>query len=153
MQPSSGAATGRGPRLSGDRGIAFYPQLIIAVLMLMITSTALVKNIYDAREATMAEYRRLRALEELQAEVEYWKAAIFVFGVNHPQPNNRRLVALDTGKRRNRDYVMAEFDPAPVINLIRLNGADAYEITVSITWPEQGAMRRETLRTAINQVR
>lgn len=140
-------------RLKGERGIAFYPQLIIAVLMLMVTSTALVRNIWQAHETTQQEYRRLRALEELQAEIEYWKAAVFVYGANHPRANARRLVALDTGKRRNRDYIMAEFEPTPQVTLIHLNGMDAYEITVAITWPEGRVMRRETLRTAINQVR
>ncbi len=139
--------------LRGERGIAFYPQLIIAVLMLAISSTALVKNIYQARDTTMKEYRRLRALEELQNEMEFWKAAVFIYGVNAPRPNDRHLVPIDTGKRRTRDYVMAEFNPAPEVRLVRQDGTDAYEITVSIMWPEGSVMRRETLRTAINQVR
>jgi|GEM_PF-2435816 len=139
--------------LRGERGIAFYPQLIIALLMLVVTSTALVKNIYQAQETTMREYRRLRVLEELQNEMEFWKAAVFIYGVNAPRPNARHLVPIDTGKRRTRDYVLAEFNPAPEVRLVRQDGTDAYEITVSIMWPEEGVMRRETLKTAINQVR
>jgi len=139
--------------LAGERGVAFYPQLIIAVVMTVVVSTAMVRSIYEAHETTQQEYRRLRALEELQSEIEFWKASVFIFGPNHPRPNARHLVPLDTGKRGVRDYVLAEFDPAPQITLIRLNGMDAYEITVSITWPEGGAVRRETLRTAVNQVR
>ncbi|MDP2361230.1 MAG: hypothetical protein Q8O14_10845 [bacterium] len=150
----TGTAVQPGPSwLRSERGISFYPQLIIAVLMLAVASTALVKNIYQAHENTQVEYRRLRALEELQAEIEYWKAAVFIYGPNHPRPNTRHIVNLDTGKRGRRNYILAEFDPAPQISLIRLNGADAYEITVAIRWPERGVMRRETLRTAINQIR
>jgi hypothetical protein len=137
----------------GETGIAFYPQLLIAVLLLMVTSTALVKNIYQAHELTKQEYRRMRALEELQGEIEFWKASVYVFGINHPRPSARHFVALDTGNRRERDYVLAEFAPAPQIDLIRLAGIDAFQITVSITWPEGTAMRRETLRTAVNQLR
>jgi len=138
----------------GEQGISFYPQLVVALLILMVTSTALVKNIHQAHENTKAEYRRMRALEELQAEVEFWKAAVYVFGINHPRPNARHFVPLDTGGgRRERDFVLAEFAPAPLIELIRTGGLDAFQITVSITWPEGRAMRRETLRTAVNQLR
>jgi hypothetical protein len=145
--------TGRQSWIRGDEGFAFYPQLIIALLVLAVTSTALVKNIYQAHETTRREYVRLRAVEELQAEMEYWKASIFIMGANHPLPNARRVVNLDTGQRARRNYVLGEFEPAPHVRQIRLNGQDAYEITVAIAWPDGGVMRRETLRTAINQVR
>lgn len=144
---------GRLAWLRDEAGIAFYPQLIIAVLILMVTSTALVKNIFQAHEVTKQEYRRMRALEELQGEVEFWKAGVYIYGVNHPRPNSRHFVALDTGNRRERDYVLGEFEPAPQVDLIRTNGMDVYQITVSITWPEGSSMRRETLRTAVNQIR
>ena len=137
-----------------ESGISFYPQLVVAMLILMVTSTALVKNIYQAHENTKAEYRRMRALEELQAEVEFWKAAVYVFGINHPPSNARHFVPLDMGNgRRERDFVLGEFNPAPEVRMIRQTGIDAFEITVSITWPEGTAMRRETLRTAVNQLR
>jgi hypothetical protein len=138
----------------GEQGISFYPQLVVALLILIVTSTALVKNIYQAHENTKAEYRRMRALQELQGEVEFWKAAVYVFGINHPPSTGRRFVPLDTGNgRREQDFVLAEFSPAPDIQMIRQTGIDAYMITVSITWPEGTAMRRETLRTAVNQLR
>jgi hypothetical protein len=139
--------------LRNDRGAAFYMQTLIAVLVIAVVSTAMVRNIWQAHEQGLREYRHMRALSELQNEIEYWKAQIFVNGANTPQPNARRKVVLDTGRRGRQQYVLGEFDPAPRIHQLSLPGVRAYEITVSIAWPEGQGMRRESLTTAINQRR
>lgn len=142
-----------GRRLCDDRGVAFYPQLILAVLILMVTSAALVRNIYQAHDTSLQEFRRIRVMEELQAELEYWKANVYLYGPSHPRPSARRTIPIETGKRRSNEYIMGEFDPAPQITQIRLNGANAYQIQVTLRWPEGGEMRQESLLTAVNQLR
>jgi hypothetical protein len=139
--------------LSNDKGAAFFMQTLVAVLILAVVSTALVRNIWQSHDQALQEYRRLRAISELQNEMEYWKAQIFVNGPNVPAPNSRRKVILDSGRRTKRQYVLGEFDPAPTIRQLAQPGMTAYEITVSISWPEGNAMRRESLMTAINQRR
>jgi len=151
----SGRAAGRPAslRLRGERGIAFMPELIVAVLVTMVTATALVKNIWQAHESELAAYRRARVLEELQTEMEYWKAQAFINGANVPSPNSRHTVPIDTGHRGKRKWILATFDPAPSLRLIHQMGMDCVEITVTASWPEHGKVLRESLRTAINQVR
>jgi hypothetical protein len=142
-----------GRMLREDRGAAFFPQLIIAVVMLSVTSTALVRNIWEAHESSQRSYRRMRALEELQNEVEYWKAEVYVRGSQHPFPRANRVVVIEDGKRGRNDVVLAEFDPQPTISQFGTGTSPFYEITVSIAWPEGGVIHRESIKTAINQVR
>jgi hypothetical protein len=139
--------------LRGERGISLMPQLIVAVLVTMVTATALVRNIWEAHDSELRTYRRMRVLQELQAEMEYWKAQVFINGINAPTPNARYSVPIDTGKRSRQRWILGVYDPAPVVRYIPGQAMATYEITVSISWPEGGRMQRESLRTAINQVR
>lgn len=140
-------------RLRGERGVAFLPQLVIAFLMSAIVSTAVVRNIWEAHATEARIYRRQRVMEELQAEMEYWKAQVVLNGIRHPTPNARHTAVIDAGKRGRREWTLATFDPAPTVRQLTLPGDKAYEITVSVSWPENGHVYRETLKTAINQLR
>lgn len=141
-------------RLRGERGVAFLPELVIAFLMTIVVATAVVRNIWEAHRTEDRIYARGRVLEELQAEMEYWKAQLLLNGPRRPTPNARHTVVLDARRSTdNRKWTWATFDPAPVISQITLPGANAYEITVSVSWPEDGHVYRETLKTAVNQVR
>jgi hypothetical protein len=135
-----------------DRGVAFLAQVLISILITTVVSTSMIRAIYQAHDQSLKEYRRMRALEELQNELEYWKARVFVRGSGYGIVEHSRQVVLDEGRRSTDDYIMGEFSPAATIEQIPTTGSvQSYEITVSIRWPEGGQMRRETLRTGITR--
>jgi len=140
-------------RCASERGAAFLAELLVSVLIAVAASTALVRGVWAAPETSLREYRRLRALQELQNEMEYWKAQVFINGINTPNPSARHSVPIDISKRSKKNRILAEFEPAPTVRRLQQPGSDAYEITVTISWPEGKTVRRESLRTAINQLR
>ncbi len=150
---SSSLLTRLFPVLRDERGAAFVAQLLISSLISVIAATGLVRAVWEAHESSMREYRRLRVLEELQAEMEYWKAQIFVKDVNYPRPTARNTVVIERGKRSLANAIVGTYEPAPSIRLYNQVGLNAYEITVSLSWFEGGVEHQETLRTAINPVR
>ena len=139
--------------LRDEKGAAMLAQLVVSFLITVAAATGLVRAVWEAHESTLREYRRARVLEEVQAELEYWKAQLFIKGPSAPSPSARNTVVLDRGKRRSQEYILGEYEPAPRVTQLVLPGTHAYEITVTLSWPDGGVTRKESLRTAINQMR
>lgn len=134
-----------------DRGGTFLPSLVMGFMIVILTSTAVFKGVFQAHQQNLNMYRRLKALQALQNEVEYWKSEVFIRGPRHLNPNARYSVPIEVNKRGRNDVVMATFEPAARVRRVPTDtGIEYYEITVSVNWPEGNEMRRETITTAIN---
>lgn len=136
---------------AADRGASMMVSLVVGFMVVVIASTAIFKGIFQAHDSNMRIYRKVKALEALQNEMEYWKAEVSLRGANHQRPYGRYQVVLESDSRRTNDAVLASFEPAASIRPLGTSGqVDAYEITVSITWPEGDKLWRETMTTAVN---
>lgn len=143
--------TGKRWALLEDRGGAFLPSLVMGFMIVVLTSTAVFKGVFQAHQQNLNMYRRLKALQALQNEVEYWKAEVFVKGPQHQNPNARYSVPIEVNKRGRNDVILATFEPAARIRRIPTStGIEYYEISVSVNWPEGNEVRRETITTAVN---
>ena len=105
-------------KLADDRGGVFLPSLVMGFMIVVITSTAVFKGVFQAHQQNLNMYRRLKALEALQNEVEYWKAEIFVKGPQAQSPNSRISVPIEVNKRGRNDVVLATFEPAARIRRV-----------------------------------
>ncbi len=137
--------------LREDRGATMLPSLVVGFMVVVIASTAIFKGIFQAHDSNMRIYRKVKALEALQNEMEYWKAEVSLRGASHQRPYGRYQVVLESDSRRSNDAVLASFEPAAQIRPLGTTGqVQAFEITVSITWPEGDKLWRETMTTAVN---
>jgi hypothetical protein len=135
-----------------DRGGAFLPSLVMGFMIVILTSTAVFKGVFQAHQQNLNMYRRLKALQALQNEVEYWKVGGLHQGTYGTRtPTHAISVPIEVNKRGRNDAVLATFEPAARIRRVPTDtGVEYFEITVSVNWPEGNEVRRETITTAIN---
>ncbi|MBL7033674.1 MAG: hypothetical protein ISR91_05955 [Candidatus Delongbacteria bacterium] len=138
-----------------ERGAVFIWQAIIAVLIITIAGLGLIKSLYQGHEMLNKHSRRMRALEALHNEMEYWKMRGFSTQTQLYIPH-LPAVPLDKQKRSRLDWIMGRFEPqgrfitAPETANLPLK---AWIIELHMTWEEpDGSLQHESLRTAINSL-
>ncbi len=138
-----------------ERGAVFIWQAIVAIMVITIAGLGLIKSLYQGHDMLEKHNRRMRALEALHNEMEYWKLRGFASTTPLYIPNLPSVV-LDKQKRSNTYWIRGHFEPqgsftpAPETAILPLK---AWIIELHMTWEEtDGTLQHESLRTAINSM-
>jgi len=138
-----------------ERGAVFIWQAIVAVMVITIAGLGLIKSLYQGHDMLEKHNRRMRALEALHNEMEYWKMHGFAT-TTQLSLRSRPPVILDKQKRHSDHYIeghfvpQGSFTPAPETVTLPLK---AWIIELHLTWEEtDGTQQHESLRTAINSM-
>jgi len=132
-----------GARARRRRGGLNFFELVIAMLIISITSVAVASSFYTAYGELNRQRRAMYANKLLEAEAEYWKGRIHsqfptAFEMAHTVPNPKNPIPLDkytpAGGR-----VLADINRAPIVPVDKFETKihpDWYEIRVYIRYLE-----------------